>query len=74
MDIGNPRDYQTHLAAADALIRIRAAAPFRYSGRWHVAVMPDGQAVAYRNQSDVLKRWAKHEREAGATLPIAVVN
>lgn len=49
---------QTTQEAVNALLTLRRFAPYRFSGKWYVAVI-DGQGVAYRSIADLRKRAAK---------------
>jgi hypothetical protein len=44
--------------AAHALSRLRSYKPFKYSGRWYVALC-GRQGVAYRSKGDLVKRLQK---------------
>lgn len=59
MNIGPANTTQAAIASIE---RLRAYAPFRFGGQWHVAEI-DGTGYAFRNKSQL----AKKARQAGKT-------
>lgn len=44
--------------AAENLFKLRQYAPYRFGGKWHLAII-NGQAYAQRKQSEILSKAVK---------------
>ncbi len=70
MNIGTPNDFKTLQEAINQLANMRQHFPFRFSGKFFMAIL-NGQAVAYRSKQALINR-AMRDRVVGQ-LEMAIV-
>lgn len=70
MDIGTRNDFTTIQGVIDQLSNMRQYSPFRFSGRFFVAII-NGQAVVYRSKKALINR-AMRDKVVG-DLEIVIV-
>lgn len=66
MMIGERHQYDDARDAIDDLLRMRAYAPYKFSGQWFVGIF-NGQAYAYRSLASI-RRAMEREGEASAAV------